>query len=246
VSQSPQQRPFDLDEDLFDFAAVAAEPDATAEVEEDLEELLASFRDVPAEDLLDVPVAAGPRIEAAPEPEVRAAPVPAPPPVSIEPALAAAATRAASTVPTPAHAPSRRAAALAFLRSSKGVVAIAVSVTVLNASMAVVLLRGRGEHDEVRAVASHVEEQPAPIAEPLHELPSPDATAALHDHPALTTAREELARGEYAAARQRVYALLAVIDRLEDPRREELEGECKFLVAQTLHLEALARLGRTE
>jgi len=102
----------------------------------------------------------------------------------------------------------------------------------------------------VRAVASHTDtemgaEAPAPVD---HEtaLPDPERAPALHDHPALQTAREELARGEYGAARQRVYALLSVIDRLEDPRREELEGECKFLVAQTLHLEALARLGRTE
>ena len=39
--------------------------------------------------------------------------------------------------------------------------------------------------------------------------------------------------------------LLAIIDLLEEPRRGALEGDCQFLIAQSLHLEALARMGES-
>jgi hypothetical protein len=248
VSPSPREPDFELDEDLFDFAEVAQDVEPGPGSEEDLEEILASFREAPEEDLLSVPVVAGPpTLEPTRHEAPRAAPFAAP---AAEPALAPVApTAPVRERPEPrAELPTspQRRSPLAFLRSSRGVIAIALSVTVLNTLMAVVLLRGRGPSDEVRAVASHSEaEAPAPVADET-VLPDPERAPALHDHPALRTAREQLARGEYSAARQRAYALLSVIDRLEDPRREEIEGECKFLVAQTLHLEALARRGRTE
>lgn len=250
VSPSPREPDFDLDEDLFDFAEVAQDVESGQGPEEDLEEILASFREGPAEELLSVPVVAGPPVlEAAAKHEApRAAPIAEPAPAAV-PAPPTRATREPS-VAEASLTPAPRRPSFTFLRSSRGVIAIALSVTVLNTLLAVVMLRGRGPSDEVRAVASHADaEAGAEALGPVdHEtaLPDPEHSPALHDHPALQTAREELARGEYAAARQRVYAFLSVIDRLEDPRREELEGECKFLVAQTLHLEALARLGRTE
>lgn len=282
----------DLDEDLFDFPQVSADAEATPEAEENLEELLASFRDNrPAEDLLAVPAAAGaPALEPPPseerasdghggrtsradadegdveprladirfEVEEPASPAPrssqgpprprkaarsAPSTVQVEPELPPAPMPSAPLPPLPSGR-------VTGPRLSRSVLAIVLSVTLLNSALAFVVLRGSTGHgDEVRAIDHASSEEPAPEnAVPSTEpgLPDPEQTPKLHDHPALATAREEIARGEYGAARQRVYALLSIIDRLEDPRRGEIEAECQFLVAQSLHLEALARMGRSE
>lgn len=220
-----RQPDFDLDEDLFDFGGVVQESDAS-EPEEGLEEIFASFRDAaPAEDLLDVPAA-----PSAPREPRKVSPAPAPAPS-----------------PAPASAPTPAPAARST-RFAKGAVAIALSVTVLNSVLAVVMLRGRPQGHDVNAVTSAREEEsgvPEPEEE-AHELPDPESVVETHDHPTLDAAREEITHGEYAAARQRVYGLLAIIDRLEDPRRGTLEAECQFLIAQSLHLEALGRMGGPE
>ena len=273
----------ELDEDLFDFPQVSADAEGTPEAEENLEELLASFRDNrPAEDLLAVPAAAGAPALEPPPAEGRAseaaaedegvepaladirfeAEEPAPPPPPPRPRKAARA--APSTVrveaelpPAPIPSAALPSGRMAGPRLSRSVLAIVLSVTLLNSALAFVVLRGSvGHGDEVRAIDHASSEEPAPesaarstepdTAEPGTALPDPEHTPKLHDHPALATAREEIARGEYGAARQRVYALLSIIDRLEDPRRGEIEAECQFLVAQSLHLEALARMGRGE
>lgn len=247
VTHAGDQADFDLDEDLFDFAGVAREVDAS-EPQEDVDELLDSFRAVPpAEDLLAVPTA----LAAAP------APLPAPAPAY---APAAAPSRAAEPSAGPPAAAARTAAAprvheparAARPSLSKSILAIALSVTLLNAVLAVVVVRGRsstgGVHlpESVRRAESEREER-GTLAAPPHvakaPLPDPEAVDPAHAHPALDEARSEISRGEYASARQRVYGLLAIIDRLEDPRRGALEADCQFLIAQSLHLEALARMG---
>jgi len=238
----------DLDEDLFDFAAVAREAEAI-EPEEDLEEIFASFRDgEPAEDLLAVPPA-----PAAPAPAsqhaTRVAPSSAPEPKSPPRPVPAAKLAPEARASEPVHAlvPAARPSHL-----SKGVVAIALSVTALNSVLAVVVLRGRTAEGELPRTETHAEAErhaPLALAAPPHRtgtsLPDPEAVDPAHAHPALDEARAEIARGEYASARQRVYRLLAIIDRLEDPRRGALEADCQFLIAQSLHLEALARMGGT-
>jgi len=125
-------------------------------------------------------------------------------------------------------------------------------VTVLNSALALAVVRGKASGGDQGAVSEQHAPKPADGAHaaPPHaiepNLPDPDAVDALHSHPALDEARAQISRGEYGAARQRVYALLAIIDRLEDPRRSALEADCQFLIAQSLHLEALARMGGTE
>jgi len=248
VTQPGDQAYLDLDEDLFDFAAVAREADAS-EPEEDIEEMLASFRAGPAEELLAVPTAfatehALPAAAHAPH-ALAGAPDPEPiaPPRSTAPTRPASARR--PSAPEPELAPVARSSPL-----SKSVLAIALSVTTLNAAMAVVVLRGRASPGDVRPPERHEEVEPAErgtLAAPPHvvktALPDPEAVDPAHAHPALDEARSEISRGEYSAARQRVYGLLAIIDRLEDPRRGALEADCQFLIAQSLHLEALARMG---
>lgn len=256
---------FDLDEDLFDFAKVAADADDEVDSsEEDLADVLASFREAPEaeeapadEDLADLvePVAAarGPEPEPVPEP-VAPRPVAAAPQTAPAPRKVAAATVAAESAAPPAAQAATVVPAAAPARVSRGLVAIAISVTVLNSVLAIVFLRRLpGSHEEVRAdgatQTSHEaphEPPPEPVATEDHQLPDPDLSGRVHGHPALDEAREELARGDYAACRQHAYALLSVIDRYEDPRREEIEAECQYLIAQSLHLEALARLGRSE
>ncbi|MSR63044.1 MAG: hypothetical protein EXS08_11430 [Planctomycetes bacterium] len=217
----------DLDEDLFDFAGVAHEPEVAGE--ENLEEIFASFRDTPPpEELLSVPVAAG------------SAPARSGEPSAARPAQAQAAA---------ARAPNELMLAPRS-RLTKGVVVVALAVTALNSVLAVVLLRGRApspapEHaaPDAGENAAHAAPPSAPVAS---VLPDPETRATLHSHPALDEARAEISRGEFAAARKRVYGLLSIIDRLDDPRRAELEADCQFLIAQALHLEALARMGGAE
>jgi hypothetical protein len=136
-------------------------------------------------------------------------------------------------------------------RYSKGMVAIALSVTVLNSALAVVMLRGGASDHDVRATGDeHASSDRSTAAtEPVRQVdafPDPESVQETHGHPTLDEARAELARGDHAAARQRVYGLLSIVDRLEDPRKTEIEAECQYLIAQSLHLEALARMGSHE
>lgn len=247
----------DLDEDLFDFAGVARDS-AAAEPEEDLDEIFASFRDdAPAEELLAVPDAptASPAASAlAAEPATLRAALDARMQAPRSPARPAAASPKAAP-DSRSSEPVQLAPAVRPSRFSKGAVAIALAVTVLNSVLALVMLRGRANVGDARPpdgpveVATDRREQSALAAAPHGAeagLPDPEAVDPAHDHPALDEARAQISRGEYAAARQRVYALLAIIDRLEEPRRGVLEADCQFLVAQSLHLEALARMGGTE
>lgn len=251
VIQAGDQAFIDLDEDLFDFAEVARAAESI-EPEEDLEEIFASFRDgSPAEELLAVPTAAAAPTAAAHAQAASAstsAPGKAPEPISPpRPAPAKPAPAPRTSEPVHTLTPAARSPLL-----SKGVVAIALSVTVLNSVLAVVVLRGRPSAGDVRPEGRHEElgrDERGALAAPPHAksvpLPDPEAIDPAHAHPALDQARAEISRGEYAGARQRVYVLLAIIDRLEDPRRGALEADCQFLIAQSLHLEALARMGGT-
>lgn len=242
MSQAQGQPDFDLDEDLFDFAGVQREQLASPE---DLEEVFASFRDdAPEEELLAVPSAAS-----------------SAPPAESEPAITRAATARASVpaAPLPSRAPVAVepppiAPAARPVRLSRSVIAIALAVTLMNSVLAVVVLRGRPGDAQYAVDAGRQDEHArdahaAPPRESATRLSEPETLGpegALHAHPTLDEAREQISRGEYATARQRVYGLLAIIDRLEDPRRSALEADCQFLIAQSLHLEALARMGGPE
>ena len=241
MSHAQGQPDLDPDEDLFDFAGVKREAEPAAG-EEDLEQIFASFRDAPPEEeLLDLPSAPA-------SADVAATGAPAPEASRTEAPARAPATPRTHVAAPPAALPTPRAA-----RFSRSVVAIAGAVTLLNLVLAVVVLHGRPSEHDVRAVTSASGARDSDAhdgdahAAPPHageaSLPEPETVAAAHSHPALDAAREEISHGEYSAARQRVYGLLSIIDRLEDPRRSALEADCQFLIAQSLHLEALARMG---
>lgn len=266
MSRAQESPDFNLDEDLFDFAGVMRE--APPEVgEEDLDEILASFQDPRAEEeLLSVPKAVGSAPAPKPTPPQRdtvphQSVVPAPTAGTLTPAAPAPAprakpvVRAAATKPAPETHVERRAQA-APARFTKSVVVIAAAVTLLNSALALVVLRARSSPHDVRAdgaaQTAHRSEPTRTDGHDQHDeaastpqLPEPERVVPVHDHPALDEARRQISLGEYAAARQRVYGLLAIIDRLEDPRRGALEADCQYLIAQSLHLEALARMGGT-
>ena len=60
-------------------------------------------------------------------------------------------------------------------------------------------------------------------------------------HPALELAAQEIGSGDYARARQRIYALLSIVDRLAPEERTAIESRASFLLARAYHMEALAR-----
>lgn len=258
MSQSQGQPDFDLDEDLFDFDAVSS-GSAVEDETEDLEEIFASFRDASSrEELLAVPTVPG-GAGALPAP-IHAHPEPTEKPHAAARAPAASRTHdeaastsepASLTGPRPPF-PSGRSP-----RVSRSVIAIALAATTLNSILAVVVLSGRGgggssdvgvalEPAHERGLEDGAHAAPPQPQLSTRPLPDPEGVEAVHAHPALDQARAEIARGEFAGARQRVYALLAIIDRLEEPRRGALEADCQFLIAQALHLEALARMGGEE
>jgi hypothetical protein len=262
VSHPAQPPAFDPDEDLFDFAGVVRQADS--EPEEDLDEIFASFRDAPpAEELLAVPTASAshapaPLLAPTASPSTplvlaaSAAPVASPAAtLHAEPRPAEPAPRARATpdeAPPAERARETRVPAARRARSTKSMVAIALAVTLLNSALAVVALRRPKPLPRPPQADEHASEAlAAPAREPQRAvpLPDPDEVDVAHAHPTLDEARAEIARGEYASARQRVYGLLAIIDRLEEPRRSALEGDCQFLIAQSLHLEALARMGES-
>ena len=261
MSQTPKKSgEFDLDEDLFDFAG-AVPPADPLDSDEDLEEVFASFREEQgAEELLPGPAAETPAPSKAAAPSAPATNAPArpaehkPAPVPEKPRGKAETHRskaeAKASEPAPKAEPAHTLTPAGPLaRSSKGVLAIALAVTVLNSAVAFVMLGGRKApelpQDHERAPEHSPDDHDAHAAppRPSAELPDPEGVEAVHAHPTLDEARSQIARGEYAAARQRVYGLLAIIDRLEDPRRSALEADCQYLIAQSLHLEALARMG---
>jgi hypothetical protein len=62
----------------------------------------------------------------------------------------------------------------------------------------------------------------------------------------LELARERIAQGEHVRARRMLQGLLAVIDRVEPPAREEIEAQAGFLIADSYRLEADALARATE
>jgi hypothetical protein len=256
VSEPLDNPAFDLDEDLFDFPQVVPDSGRPEEgSDEDLAEVLASFRAASLEE------ADGPDEHGSVSHEPRGPVDPADPldqpGILPLPDLPAGATPRPVTRPRTGSTPRPDSAATALPAPrpplARGLVAIALGVTLLNSLVALVFLtRAPGPGEEVRAVDSappaRFLEPPAndPVRDATPALPDPDLARRVHGHPVLDEAREELARGDYAASRQHAYTLLSVVDRFEDLRREEIEAECQFLIAQALHLEALARLGRDE
>jgi hypothetical protein len=229
---------FDPDEDLFAFDGVAEafEPEEGDELPVSRSpELAQAFAALDDTEVVEPEQEGLERRAAAPPTPARPAPAPRAP--SARPATTVTPVEAVALAAAEHHAPPRRVS-----RSTTAIVAIGLAVTLLNTGLAVVVVRGRGAPSApVHAPEPTVETKEG--AQHTPSLPEPEDLAALHSHPTLDQAREELESGDYARARRRLYELLAVIDRFDEPRRGALESDCEFLLARSLHLEALARVG---
>ncbi len=250
----------DLDEDLFDFDEVAREAGSTQELTPELD--LLGRPGLPAEELFAVPELelAGPASSPGGDADRTTPAALAAEDLAASEPLASGEWHGPADAADTEEALASAAPARRRPRLSRSVLAIALSITCMNALAALVVLHRRTDvRDEVRATgrasvpqepdpgaSSSAAREPEPATDPAPPLSAPDLATALAEHPVPVQAREEIARGEYAAARQRLYSLLSIIDRLEEPRREELEAECQFLIAQSLHLEALEHLGRAQ
>lgn len=229
-TKPPTSEGIDLDEDLFNFDSIAG----GGEDEESLKEVLAAFE---AE-----PVSTSARVGA----------------------LALSAGPSAISHAKQASAASDPHANIATLASSASVpsaspwlsrvsLLLLASVTALNALVAIVVMRstsvvregledvGSSMESTVRRLEDQVLEAARAEVSAGQALPALDAET----HPALELAVQEIGAGHFARARQRIYSLLAIIDRLAPSDRDAVESRASFLLARTYHLEALARAGST-
>ena len=137
---------------------------------------------------------------------------------------------------------------------SKSAFLILLSVTALNGLVALVTLRNAATmRDSVIEAQRHMAETAAEIKsdsiDQARELiaartplvpPDPEA------HPTFERARQQILDGDFVGARQGIYALLAVIDRLEVTQRRAVEARAQYLLAEATHLEALSLMEEGE
>ena len=130
---------------------------------------------------------------------------------------------------------------------SRSTLLILMAMTSVNALIAVVtLMRASEMSDAGQRMIEAAQEMrgPAPVlAEEERSEVIPFAAPSSDAHPTLERAVEEIARGDFESARKRIYALLSVIDRVEDAARHEIEANAQFLLAQAAHLQALESMG---
>jgi hypothetical protein len=216
--------PEETDEDLFDFDELAKiSTQAAAEMRKELEQALADVEQTVQE---VAPVVA------------QAAAAPGAPPL--------APARAAPLVP---RLPSVKPAdAVVHQRLSLSPLAGALLVAVVAANLVLMLFAWRSVSatrqlvfdvaSEMRDTTTDLRDESARRSE-IAALESEPVFGALPEgYRTLRIARERLERGEHSRARRMLYGLLAVVDRLEQPARGEVEAQASFLVADSLRLEA--------
>ena len=217
--------------------------------------------------------AAAPVAETAPAPPVAA--VTEAPAVAAAPAASPAPEQVAAQAPTapvagvvPAAAPPPGATAGGAGQGLRGMVAAAtgggpmsrsalwilLAAMSLNGLVAIVLVSSTGQlRDQMNDISDEVEETIRDIRSEywgqkaiLLDETTPIAAPNPENHPAFERALAEIEAGQYAEARQRLYALLAVVDRLDSTIREKVESRATYLIGHAWHLEALQRLQAEE
>jgi hypothetical protein len=68
--------------------------------------------------------------------------------------------------------------------------------------------------------------------------PSPAIQGTSEGEEALVRAQKQIDRGDFEGARQRIYALLAVVDRVPVESRADIEARASFLLAETFRAQA--------
>lgn len=229
MAQLPQgkaQAPFDEDEDLFHFDELYADKDEPPGEELDLDEFLKTFAEnpPPEADATEAPLA---------EPSAPLDPAP-----RTKTALATAAAPTTATASAPASAPPR------FSRHAWTIVLCLLGGQLL--ASVLVWLGGQRASDglelerealELTAgdLRAEFERRTAEIAELTRPIVSPEP---VHSGETFARIERDLASDRFAEARRSLYALLAIVDRLEEPVRTDTEARVRFLLADALRLEA--------
>jgi hypothetical protein len=138
-----------------------------------------------------------------------------------------------------AHAPRR------FVLS-RGVALALTGIAALNLLLLAVAVHALGSvrgmvnevGSQVASSSQSVREQAEDIARTFDQAARPVVAPRAEGEAALERARELAQRGETQRARETLYALLAVADRLPAATRRDVEARARFLVADTWRLEA--------
>ena len=149
------------------------------------------------------------------------------------------------------HSGSAARVVLSSPLASKSSLLILISVTALNGLVAFVTLRGTATMRDsvldaqrnIANAADEIREESLDNAIKLVRATTPIVPPDPDTHPTFDRARHHIEDGEYSMARQRIYALLSVVDRLEEEQRSAVESRAQYLLAEATHLEALARMG---
>jgi hypothetical protein len=231
----------DLDEDLFNFDEISVGADSD---DADLDEIFATFDDDVDED---------DEVEIGVEPEpVAAAPASEPAPAADSPSSAIF----AETPAAPAAAPQAAAAPAAVAQAAPTVGSLNigfprpllwlfVALTSVNALLAIVVLgiSSRMTND-VRDMTVDTRDSMREVVDVVtddNKITAPGPIVALDpaNHEAFDRALSLIEEGDYARARQVLYGLLAVVDRMDPVDRAKVESRANYLIAHTKHLEAI-------
>jgi len=252
---------FDLDEDLFDFAEASLADAFDGDDDADLDEIFAAFQEVQlqvaADDVADTPLAESGEEpledffqpeESVPEPTTESRPE-APDVWTPERALTPGNGTKARPQRSKVAAKQPRQVEVRTGMSRSALWAL-MAVTSVNALVALITLNSMstmrssvvevGRH--VTATADEIRNGAYEQSRVLNDLQTPVVPLDAESHPTFDRARTEITMGQYTDARRRLYALLSIIDRLDEEQRAKVEARAQYLLAEALHLEALERM----
>jgi len=212
--------PIDEDEDLFHFDELYADKTDESREEVDLEEFLRAFADT----AVAVPEVGKPALVA----------------------LAAETPQAPVAGPVPAAVTSAPVVTGSFRLSRGAWIALVCLLCGQMAASLLVWLGGERARADVDRKSVAIEEtaqtlradfqrQLASVEELTRPIVSAEPSVA---HDGLQRIERMLERGEGTLARRELYALLAIIDRLDASVREDTEARARFLIADSLRVEA--------
>jgi hypothetical protein len=242
----------DLDEDLFNFDEVAGGDVFDDEDDTDLDEIFATFQ---AEDDDETEIGVEPPPPAEPAAADPPAPEPSTPPLMSEPVAATAtapAPAAASAAPAPAApVPVAPVAGAISVGVPRTMIWLFVALTSVNALLAIVTLSIAGSMSSgVQEMTSEVSNSvDSFVTKAVNELDAYQGQAAPvtptdpANHEAFETAETMIAEARYGDARRVLYALLAVVDRMDPVQRRAVEARANYLIADAYQREAHERIG---
>jgi DNA polymerase III subunit gamma/tau len=216
--------PLDVNDDLFDFDELLRDAELFAEP-------------APREAALQPQAAPPPALPVVAAPEATHRPPRRPPPLAPRPVVVPAPepVAAAAVVAPEASAPAQ-------FRVGRGLVLTLCGAAALNLAVLALVFQALGS---VRGMVSEVggresnppTEQSSLQHAPSHAVGNENAPPA-EGETALARAAELLGSGEHQRARETLYALLAVSDRLPATSRADVEARARLLIADAWRLEA--------